>query len=117
MIVKKTKLKGCFTIEPQVFLDKRGYFVESYNKRAFEEATGIEVDFVQDNESQSSRGVLRGLHYQRGVYAQAKLVRVIKGKVLDVAVDLRPNSSTFGEYVSTILSGENKMQFFTNLRK
>ncbi|MFB9055257.1 dTDP-4-dehydrorhamnose 3,5-epimerase [Mariniflexile ostreae] len=112
MIIKETKLKGCFTLEPQIFIDKRGYFLESYNQRTFNEVVGQDITFVQDNESLSSKGVLRGLHYQRGAFAQAKLVRVIKGKVLDVAVDLREASSTFGKYVAMELSEENKKQFF-----
>jgi len=112
MIVKETKLKGCFIIEPQVFKDKRGYFVESYNQKTFNKALGIDINFVQDNESQSSKGVLRGLHYQLGKHAQVKLVRVIKGKVLDVVVDLRQNSATFGEHLSIELSEQNKTQFF-----
>jgi len=112
MIVKETKLKGCFIIEPQVFKDKRGYFVESYNQKTFNKILGLDINFVQDNESQSSKGVLRGLHYQLGKNAQAKLVRVIKGKVLDVVVDLRPISSTFGEHLAIELSEENKTQFF-----
>ncbi|WP_179318726.1 dTDP-4-dehydrorhamnose 3,5-epimerase [Winogradskyella helgolandensis] len=112
MTIKETKLSGCFIIEPQVFEDKRGYFVESYNEKVFNKALGIDVVFVQDNESQSSKGVLRGLHYQLGVYAQAKLVRVIKGRVLDVVVDLRPNSVTFGEHFSVELSEQNKTQLF-----
>lgn len=112
MVVKETKLKGCFILQPQVFKDKRGYFIESHNQKAFNEALGLEIDFVQDNESQSSKGVLRGLHYQVGDYAQAKLVRVIKGKVLDVVVDLRSKSPTFGEHVSVELTDENKTQIF-----
>lgn len=112
MIVKETKLKGCFIIQPQVFKDKRGYFVENYNQKTFNTALGLEINFVQDNESLSSKGVLRGLHYQLGEYAQAKLVRVIKGKVLDVVVDMRPKSPTFGQHVTIELSEENKTQFF-----
>jgi len=112
MVVKETKLKGCFILHPQVFQDQRGYFIESHNQKAFNDALGLEIDFVQDNESQSSKGVLRGLHYQIGDYAQAKLVRVIKGKVLDVVVDLRPKSQTFGEHLSVELSDENKTQIF-----
>ena len=112
MIIKETKLKGCFILQPQVFEDKRGYFIESYNQKSFKRELGIEINFVQDNESQSSKGVLRGLHYQLGKYSQTKLVRVIKGKVLDVVVDLRPNSSTFGEHLSIELSEQNKTQFF-----
>ena len=112
MIIKETKLKGCFILQPQVFNDKRGYFVENYNQKTFNKALGLDINFVQDNESQSSKGVLRGLHYQLGSHAQAKLVRVIKGKVLDVVVDLRPNSKTFREHVSVELSEKNKTQFF-----
>lgn len=112
MIVKETKLQGCFIIQPQVFRDKRGYFVESYNEKTFSELIGLNINFVQDNESQSSKGVLRGLHYQSGEYAQAKLVRVIKGSVLDVVVDLRSDSKTFGEHLSVELSEDNKTQFF-----
>ena len=98
-------------IEPKVFHDARGYFMEAFKEEEFRTQVG-EVHFVQDNESKSSFGVLRGLHYQKGDYSQAKLVRVIKGKVLDVAVDLRKESSTFGKYVSVELSEENKRQFF-----
>lgn len=112
MEVQETKLKGCYIIQPKIFKDERGYFFESFNLQKFNEALGLDVEFVQDNESQSSKGVLRGLHYQIGAYAQAKLVRVTKGKVQDVAVDLRPNSETFGQYVSVILSEENKTQLF-----
>ncbi|MBO6879913.1 dTDP-4-dehydrorhamnose 3,5-epimerase [Winogradskyella sp.] len=112
MIIKETKLKGCYTLQPKVFEDKRGYFIESYNENVFKKALGKNINFVQDNESQSSKGVLRGLHYQEGEFAQAKLVRVIKGKVLDIAVDLRKNSLTFGEHFSAILSEENKTQLF-----
>lgn len=112
MVVKETRLKGCFILEPQVFKDKRGYFIESYNKKAYNKALGIDINFVQDNESLSSRGVLRGLHYQFGEYAQAKLVRVVKGSILDVVVDLRKESSTFGEHLSIKLSGDNKTQLF-----
>jgi len=112
MIVKETKLKGCFLIEPTVFKDRRGYFFESYNQQKFNESIGLNINFIQDNESFSSKGVLRGLHYQIGKYAQAKLVRVIKGNVLDIAVDLRNNSPTFGEYVSIELSEDNKAQLF-----
>ncbi len=108
----ETKLKDCFILEPQVFEDSRGYFFESFNQERFREHTGLSVQFVQDNESYSSKGVLRGLHYQLGVHAQAKLVRVIEGSVLDVAVDIRKDSPTFGKYESVLLSGENKKQFF-----
>ena len=112
MQITETKLKGCFIIEPKIFEDNRGYFFESFNEKKFKELTGVEVNFVQDNEALSNRGVLRGLHFQKGEYAQAKLVRVIKGKVLDVAVDIRPKSVTFGQHFSIILSEENKKQLF-----
>jgi dTDP-4-dehydrorhamnose 3,5-epimerase len=112
MIATETKLKGCFVLEPKVFEDGRGYFFESFNQNTFNNLIGQNVNFVQDNESFSSKGVLRGLHFQKGVHAQSKLVRVIKGKVLDVAVDIRPNSLTFGEYVTVELSEENKAQLF-----
>ena len=112
MIAKETKLQGCFIFEPQVFEDNRGYFIESFNQNTFNEIIGKNINFVQDNESFSQKGTLRGLHYQQGAYAQAKLVRVIQGKVLDIAVDIRKNSPTFGEYVSVELSEENKNQLF-----
>ena len=112
MIVTETKLEGCFIIEPKVFNDKRGYFLESFNQKSFNQALGLGIEFVQDNESQSSKGVLRGLHYQLGAYAQAKLVRVIRGSVLDVCVDLRKGSKTFGEHFSIELSSNNKTQLF-----
>ncbi|MGB0806693.1 MAG: dTDP-4-dehydrorhamnose 3,5-epimerase, partial [Salibacteraceae bacterium] len=108
----ETKLKGCFVIEPKIFGDKRGYFLESFNFKKFNEAIGYEVDFIQDNQSFSSYGVLRGLHLQTGKDAQAKLVRVLSGKVLDVAVDVRPGSETYGEHVAVELSHENKKQLF-----
>lgn len=108
----ETKLKGCFVIEPKVFEDPRGYFFESFNQQKFKEQTGVTVQFVQDNESYSTKGVLRGLHYQLRGHAQAKLVRVIEGAVLDVAVDIRKDSPTFGQYESVVLSGKNKKQFF-----
>lgn len=112
MNIKETKLKGCYIIDPKVINDGRGYFMESYNENTFINALGIEVKFVQDNESFSTKGVLRGLHYQTGNFAQAKLVRVIQGEVLDVAVDIRPDSPTYGKYEAVVLSGENKKQFF-----
>ena len=112
MIIKETKLKGCFIFEPKVFKDERGYFLESYNQKIFNELIGQNINFVQDNESFSSRGVLRGLHYQTGEFAQTKLVRVIKGKVLDIAVDIRKDSPTFGQHISVELSEENKIQLF-----
>ncbi|WP_282786513.1 dTDP-4-dehydrorhamnose 3,5-epimerase [Flavobacterium croceum] len=108
----ETKLEGCFVIEPTVFKDDRGYFMESFNENTFEKGIGKKIHFVQDNQSYSSKGVLRGLHYQCGEHAQAKLVRVLEGEVLDVAVDLRPNSKTFGHYESIILTAENQKQFF-----
>lgn len=112
MIVKETALKGCFEIEPSVFNDHRGYFLETFNQQAFNQAIGQEVTFVQDNESQSTKGVLRGLHFQTGDHAQAKLIRVVVGRVLDVVVDLRPNSPTFCKHFKAVLSGENKKQLF-----
>ena len=112
MIAKETKLKGCFVLEPTVFSDKRGYFMESFNASRFNEAIGKEVHFVQDNQSFSSKGVIRALHYQIGEHAQSKLVRVLSGSVLDVAVDLRKGSPTFGEHITEELSAENKKQFF-----
>ncbi|MGB1269797.1 MAG: dTDP-4-dehydrorhamnose 3,5-epimerase [Flavobacteriaceae bacterium] len=112
MNIVETKLKGCFVIEPRVFNDERGYFFESYNKATFDEVVGSEVNFVQDNESYSTKGVLRGLHFQKGEFAQAKLVRVTQGKVLDVAVDLRPDSDTFLQVETVVLSSENKKQLF-----
>ena len=111
MEYKKTTIEGVYIIEPKVFNDARGYFFEAWKKEEFEQHIG-KVEFVQDNESKSSYGVLRGLHYQKGDCSQAKLVRVIKGKVLDVAVDIRKSSPTFGKYVMVELSDENKRQFF-----
>jgi dTDP-4-dehydrorhamnose 3,5-epimerase len=107
-----TKLEGCFIIEPKIILDERGYFMESFNENTFQKGVNQQVHFVQDNQSYSSKGVLRGLHYQTGEHAQAKLVRVLQGEVLDVAVDIRPNSPTFGQYEAVLLSGENQTQFF-----
>ena len=107
----ETKIKGVFIIEPKVFQDARGYFMEAWKQAEFDEHVGRTV-FIQDNESKSSYGVLRGLHYQKGDASQAKLVRVIKGKVLDVAVDIRKSSPTFGQHVMVELSEENKRQFF-----
>jgi dTDP-4-dehydrorhamnose 3,5-epimerase len=111
MNVTKTKIKDLFSIEPQVFTDGRGYFFESYNKKKFDDLIGKQYDFVQDNESKSSYGVIRGLHYQLAPYSQTKVVRVLEGSVYDVAVDIRKNSPTFGEWVGVELSGENKKQF------
>ncbi|ADV44300.1 dTDP-4-dehydrorhamnose 3,5-epimerase [Bacteroides helcogenes] len=107
----QTEIDGVWLIEPKVFSDARGYFMEAFKEEEFRIHVG-DVHFIQDNESKSSFGVLRGLHYQQGEYSQAKLVRVLKGRVLDVAVDLRRSSSTFGKYVSVELSEENKRQFF-----
>ena len=112
MNIIKTPFKGCFVIEPQLFSDDRGYFFETFNEKKFLELTGLTVSFVQDNEAFSNKGIVRGLHFQKGKHAQAKLVRVIQGKVLDVAVDLREDSDTYGEHFSMILSGENKKQLF-----
>lgn len=107
----KTALEGVYIIEPKVFSDARGYFMEAWKQQEFNEHVGV-VDFIQDNESKSSYGVLRGLHYQKGSFSQSKLVRVIKGKVLDVAVDIRKSSPTFGRHVMVELSEDNKRQFF-----
>ena len=111
MDYRKTEIDGVYILEPRVFNDDRGYFFEAWKKEDFEEHVG-KVDFIQDNESKSSYGVLRGLHYQKEKYSQAKLVRVIKGKVIDVAVDIRKSSPTFGKHVMVELSDENKRQFF-----
>jgi len=111
MEYKETSIQGVFIIEPKVFNDQRGYFFEAWKQAEFEEHVA-NVKFIQDNESKSSRGVLRGLHYQKGSMSQAKLVRVIKGCVLDVAVDIRRHSPTFGQHVAVELSDENKRQFF-----
>lgn len=107
----ETDISGVWIIEPKVFKDARGYFMEAFKQAEFEQNIGI-INFIQDNESCSSKGVLRGLHYQLAPYSQSKLVRVITGRVLDVAVDLRVGSPTFGKYVSVELSAENKRQFF-----
>ena len=107
-----TKLKGCIIVEPKVIFDERGYFMESFNEKRFQEGINENIHFVQDNQSFSTKGVLRGLHYQTGEHSQAKLVRVLSGEVLDVAVDVRPGSETFGEYVSVLLTAENQKQFF-----
>ena len=112
MQVIPTDIQGVFIIEPRVFGDARGYFFESFSARDFARETGIEVDFVQDNESFSRYGVLRGLHFQMPPYAQAKLVRVVQGAVLDVAVDLRSGSPTYGRHVAAELTAENHRQFF-----
>ncbi|MGK4566549.1 dTDP-4-dehydrorhamnose 3,5-epimerase [Flavobacterium sp. 3HN19-14] len=107
-----TKLEGCFILEPNIIRDERGYFMESFNARRFQDGIGKPINFVQDNQSYSSKGVLRGLHYQTGEHAQAKLVRVLEGEVLDVAIDIRPESDTYGQHITVLLSGENQKQFF-----
>lgn len=112
MKIKETHIKGLLVIEPDVFGDARGYFMESFSERKFAAHTGIDVKFVQDNESRSSYGVVRGLHFQRAPHAQAKLVRVVSGRALDVAVDLREGSETYGKHFSIELSGENHLQVF-----
>ena len=112
MEVKKTKINGVFLIKPQVFKDNRGHFFESFNSKKFNEATGLDVQFVQDNQSLSSKNVLRGLHFQHPPFAQAKLVSVIKGEVLDVVVDIRKESDTYGEYIAENLNEENHHQLF-----
>lgn len=112
MKVIETGLEDCVVIEPRIYGDSRGYFFESYNQKRFKELTGIDVHFIQDNQSRSDRGVLRGLHFQKGEFAQAKLVRVIQGKVLDIAVDIRPDSPTFGQSYSVILTGDNNKQLY-----
>jgi dTDP-4-dehydrorhamnose 3,5-epimerase len=111
MNVIKTPIEGLVIIEPRLFGDDRGYFFESFNQREFEREIGP-VTFVQDNESKSCYGVIRGLHFQKGEHAQSKLVRVVKGAVLDVAVDIRPGSPTFGMHFAVELTGENHLQFF-----
>lgn len=111
MNVIKTDIEGVLILEPRVFGDERGYFFESFSEREFEAAVG-QVKFVQDNESKSRYGVLRGLHFQKGEHAQSKLVRVVSGRVLDVAVDIRPGSPTFGKHVAVELSGENHKMVF-----
>lgn len=112
MEIINTPLPGCYLIKPAVFGDNRGYFYESFNEAKFNRLIGSDVHFVQDNQSFSTYGVLRGLHFQKGIHAQAKLVRVLQGEVLDVVVDLRPDSPFFGKHYSVILSAENKLQLF-----
>ncbi|WP_019670892.1 dTDP-4-dehydrorhamnose 3,5-epimerase [Eudoraea adriatica] len=112
MTVSVTKLKGCFVLTPKLFNDERGYFFESFNKQSFEQAIGKRINFVQDNQSYSTYGVIRGLHYQTGEYAQAKLVRVLKGSILDIVVDLRKNSPTFGQHLALELTDIDKKQLF-----
>ncbi|CVK15290.1 MAG: dTDP-4-dehydrorhamnose 3,5-epimerase [Apibacter sp.] len=112
MIVNETKLKGCYILEPKVFEDSRGFFMETFNFEKFEKKVGYKPNFVQDNVSKSSYGVIRGLHQQSPPYSQAKLVYVLQGNVIDVAVDARKNSPTFGQYVSVDLSSRNRKQLF-----
>jgi dTDP-4-dehydrorhamnose 3,5-epimerase len=112
MKVTETNLKGCFLIEPAVFKDSRGYFFETFNQSKFEALTGQSGHFVQDNQSSSTYGVIRGLHFQKGDSAQAKLVRAIEGSVLDVAVDIREGSPTYGQWFSVELSAENNLQLY-----
>ena len=112
MTIEQTPLKDCFIIHEKVHGDARGYFIETYNQRDFRAATGLEIDFVQDNQSRSTKGVLRGLHMQRGSSAQAKLVRVLEGAVLDIAVDLRKGSPSFGQHYAIELTADNHKQFF-----
>ncbi|WP_037324910.1 dTDP-4-dehydrorhamnose 3,5-epimerase [Salinimicrobium terrae] len=110
--LEQTPLKDCFLLKPSVFQDHRGTFLESFSQRRFEEVTGLQMEFVQDNQSSSKKGVLRGLHFQKGKYAQSKLVRTVAGKVLDVVVDLRPHSPTYKKSYKAILSDENHHQLF-----
>lgn len=112
MKIIETVLQDCFIIEPTIFKDRRGYFMESFNERIFVSEIKVNTKFVQDNESKSTYGVLRGLHYQTGEHAQAKLVRVVKGKIRDVAVDIRPDSSTYGKHFTAVLSDENFKQLY-----
>ncbi|ART81785.1 dTDP-4-dehydrorhamnose 3,5-epimerase [Oceanisphaera profunda] len=112
MNIIKTAIPDVLIIEPKVFGDDRGFFYESFNQQQFEQAVGYDVSFVQDNHSRSSKGVLRGLHYQLAPYAQGKLVRVVQGEVFDVAVDIRKSSPTFGQWVGVNLSAENKRQLW-----
>ncbi|MFD2601233.1 dTDP-4-dehydrorhamnose 3,5-epimerase [Flavobacterium suzhouense] len=112
MEIEKTQLEGCVILKPRIFGDDRGHFFESFNESTFNNLTGTQTKFVQDNQSFSTYGVLRGLHAQSGEHAQAKLVRVLQGEVLDVAVDARPDSPTFGQHVAVRLSAENNLQLF-----
>jgi len=107
-----TEIKDCFIIKPTVFSDNRGYFFESFNEQKFNQITGLKIHFVQDNQAKSDRGILRGLHFQKGAHAQAKLVRVLQGKVIDVAVDLRKDSPTYLQHIAVELSAENNLQLF-----
>jgi len=112
MRIEQTPLKDCFIIHEKVHGDARGYFIETYNQRDFKAASGLDIEFVQDNQSRSTKGVLRGLHMQRGAAAQAKLVRVLEGAVLDIAVDLRKSSPSFGQHYAIELTADNHKQFF-----
>jgi dTDP-4-dehydrorhamnose 3,5-epimerase len=112
MKLKETYLKGCLVLSPKVIEDDRGLFFESFNHKSFEELIGFSVNFIQDNQSVSKKGVLRGLHYQTGAFAQAKLVRVVKGRILDVCIDLRSNSKTFGQHFSIILDDKENQQLY-----
>jgi len=111
MTITPTPIEGLIVLTPRIFNDDRGYFFESFNERTFWDAVGVKIQFVQDNESFSTKGVLRGLHLQKGEHAQTKLVRVIQGEVLDVAVDLRKNSPTYGQHYSVVLTADNHQQF------
>lgn len=112
MRIEQTPLQDCFIIHEKVHGDARGYFIETYNQRDFKAASGLDIEFVQDNQSRSTKGVLRGLHMQRGAAAQAKLVRVLEGAVLDIAVDLRKGSPSFGQHFAIELTSDNHKQFF-----
>lgn len=112
MRIEQTPLQGCVIIHDTVFEDERGYFFESFNAQRFQEQTGVKTSFVQDNQSRSGKGTLRGLHFQTGEFAQAKLVRVLRGEVLDVAVDLRRSSATFGQHFSIVLSETSRTQLY-----
>ncbi|WP_316817952.1 dTDP-4-dehydrorhamnose 3,5-epimerase [Pedobacter nyackensis] len=112
MEIQETALEGCLIIKPRLFEDNRGYFYESFNSATFERVTGMSADFVQDNQSYSVYGVIRALHAQSGEHAQAKLVRVLQGEVLDVVVDIRPDSKTYGQHLAVRLSAENKLQLY-----
>jgi dTDP-4-dehydrorhamnose 3,5-epimerase len=112
MKIEQTSLSECFIVHDTVFKDERGYFFESFNERKFADLTGLQIHFVQDNQSRSTRGVLRGLHFQTGEHAQAKLVRVLRGEVLDIAVDIRKSSPTFGQHVAVLLSEDSNTQLF-----
>jgi dTDP-4-dehydrorhamnose 3,5-epimerase len=112
MTIEQTPLKDCFILHDTVYGDARGYFIETYNSRDFKAASGLDIEFVQDNQSRSTKGVLRGLHMQKGAAAQAKLVRVLEGAVLDVAVDLRKGSPSFGQHFAIELTADNRKQFY-----